>query len=84
MGIVKRIGWLLAGVLIGVLVTTSTQAGNQLPEPRQTRLVQVTANNVAGRTATIIKDTKSDGCWLMINTSDGVAVTQAPPSACYQ
>ena len=84
MAIMKRIGWVLGGVLIGVILTTSTHARFQLPEPRQARLVQVTANNVAGRTATLIRDMKSDGCWLVITTSDGVAIAQAPAAACYQ
>jgi hypothetical protein len=84
MAIVTRIGWILAGVLIGALLTTSTQARFQLPEPRQARLAQVAGNVVAGRTATLIRDTKSDGCWLLISTSDGVAIAQAPPAACYQ
>jgi hypothetical protein len=84
MALVKRIGLILAGVVIGVLLTTSTQARFQLPEPRQARLVQVAGNVVGGRTATIVRDTKSDGCWLLISTSDGVAIVTAPPAACYQ
>lgn len=84
MAMVKRIGWVLAGVLIGVLLTTSTQARFQLTEPRKARLVQVAGNVVAGRSAALIRDMKSDGCWLMINTSDGVTVAQAPAAACYQ
>jgi hypothetical protein len=84
MAIVTRIGWILAGVLIGALLTTSTQARFQLPEPGQARLAHVAGNVVAGRTATLIRDTKSDGCWLLISTSDGVAIAQAPPAACYQ
>src|SRR3982751_4701412 len=84
MRIVKRIGWLLAGVAIGVLITTTAHANIQLPEPRQARIVKVASSGVDGRTFTIVRDTKSDGCWLVINTSDGVAVSQAPATACFQ
>jgi uncharacterized membrane protein YciS (DUF1049 family) len=84
MRIVKRIGWLLAGLVIGVLITTTAHAKIQLPEPRQARIVKVASSGVDGRTFTIVRDTKSDGCWLVINTSDGVAVSQAPATACFQ
>ena len=84
MALIKRLGWVIGGMLIGALVTTSIQARVQLPEPRQARLVQVAGNVVAGRTAFLMKDTKSEGCWLVINSSDGVAIAPAPASTCYQ
>ena len=82
----KRIGWILVGVVIGALATGSMAAVRQLPEPPQRRLVVFMDNQIGRRTASLIKDTRGDGCWLMITTgnADGpVAIAPAPASACY-
>jgi hypothetical protein len=83
----KRIGWILVGVVIGALATGSIAAVRQLPEPPQRRLTILTQNTVGTRTAYLIKDAKSEGCWLMIspNNSDGTAaLAPAPAPACYE
>ena len=84
----KRIGWILVGVVIGALATGSMAAVRQLPDPPQRRLTIFTQNTVIGsKTAYLIKDAKSEGCWLMIssNSSDGpVALAPAPAPACYE
>ena len=84
----KRIGWILVGVVIGALATGSMAAVRQLPEvATQRRLAVITENSVGPRHAYLIKDAKSEGCWLMISSggSDGTAaLAQAPTPACYQ
>ena len=82
---VKRLGWMLAGVLIGGLAGTAVQARQQSQPPQ--RLVVVATGRVSGWNAEIVRDMKSDGCWLLIGsrTVDGaVAVAPAPPGSCYQ
>ena len=84
----KRIGWILVGVVIGALATGSMAAVRQLPEPPQRRLTVITQSTVVGsRTAYLIRDAKSEGCWLMIgsNSPEGtVALAPAPAPACYE
>lgn len=82
----KRLGWMLAGVLIGGLAATVVHAG-QPQSPLPQRLVVVASDHVSGWNADIVRDMKSDGCWLLIGsrTVDGaVAVAPAPPGTCYQ
>ena len=82
----KRVGWIFVGVVIGALATGSMAAVRQLPDPPQRRLVVIAENSVGRRNASLIKDTKGDGCWLMITTGnvDGpLAIAPAPASACY-
>jgi hypothetical protein len=84
----KRIGWILVGVVTGALATGSMTAVRQLPESPQRRLTIFTQTSIAGsRTAYLIKDAKGEGCWLMItsNNPDGpVALAAAPAPACYE
>jgi hypothetical protein len=82
----KRMGWMLVGVLIGGLAATAVHARQPQSQPPQ-RLVVVASDRVSGWNAEIVRDMKSDGCWLLIGsrTVDGaVAVAPAPPGTCYQ
>ena len=79
----KRVGWILIGVVIGVLATSSIGAvKEQFQEPARLSVSYATANNL-GAMAAFIKDTKSGGCWLSLRYGDsGVSLVTAPPSAC--
>ena len=83
----KPIGWILVGVVIGALATGSMAAVKQLPEvATQRRLTVLTESTVGPRQAYLIKDAKSEGCWLMISSGgpDGTAaLAPAPPAACF-
>jgi hypothetical protein len=79
----KRMAWVLVGVVMGAVAATSLHARVQLPQP-QSRLVEVGNSTVGGRSAYVIRDAQGAGCWLMISSSDGVALAPAPQSACYQ
>jgi len=87
MAMVKRIGWVVLGVLIGALSSSALVATKQLPEPPTPRLAAFGRSSIGNRTATLIKDTKSDACWLLISASaadGGMALAPAPNYACSQ
>ncbi len=79
----KRVGWILIGVIIGALATSSSGAGKeQFQEPPRLKVSFVTAGNL-GAMAAFIKDTRSGGCWLSLQRGDAaVSLVTAPPSAC--
>ena len=77
MGIVKRGGWILIGMVLGALAT-SWIAPTMTAQTDQRRLkVTLASANLAQ--AAFIKDTKSTGCWFVVANA-GVAV--APAEAC--
>jgi len=88
MPVVKRIAWVFLGVLIGALSTGALVATKQLPEVPTPRLAAFGRTSIGGsRTATLIKDTKSDACWLLVSApaTDGpIALAPAPNYACSQ
>lgn len=88
MAVVKRIGWVLLGVLIGAFSTSALVATKQLPEVPTPRLAAFGRTSIGGsRTATLIRDTKSAGCWLLIaapGADGGMVLAPAPESACSQ
>jgi len=88
MTVVKRIGWVFLGVLIGALSTSALVATKQLPEPPTPRLAAFGRTSIgSSRTATLIKDTKTDACWLLVSapSADGaLALAPAPNYACSQ
>ena len=86
MVLVKRIGWILVGVVIGALTSNLMAATRQVQDQPASRLVVFGESRVGLRAAYLVKDTKSDGCWLTIGSSspaEPVALAPAPPSACY-
>ena len=85
MSIIKRVGWMLMGIVIGALLTTSVSAMRQQTmsdlTPDRSRLRVKTATAGIGLAA-FVKDTKSMGCWLVFSKDAGIAITAAPIEAC--
>lgn len=79
MSIMKRVGWMIIGMVVGVLLTTSVSAVKQRTPDTRLRLTVVSTDL---GTATFVKDTKSAGCWLVFSRDVGTAIAQAPPEAC--
>jgi hypothetical protein len=89
MALVKRIGWVLVGLVIGVSGAGALSAsGGVLQERPQPRLVAfMRGDRIDGYNAYFIKDTKTGGCWLSIRSgnADGpVALAPASPASCEQ
>jgi hypothetical protein len=80
MRIVKRCGWILIGVIIGALATSSLGARKQ-QSADESRLKTSFATTPMGLAA-FVKDTKSDGCWLVFSKDAAVSVATAPAQAC--
>jgi len=82
MSVVKRGGWILIGVVIGALATSSISAVRVKEQPMDTSRLRVTlAANPLG-TAAFVKDNKSTGCWLVFSKDSAMSVVTAPPEAC--
>lgn len=78
----KRAGWILIGVLIGGLAGSSMAATKaQQPEAGRFRVSMNTPVAAAGFIS-FVRDTKSNGCWLVLAKDQAVAVTVAPAEAC--
>jgi hypothetical protein len=89
MALVKRIGWALVGIAIGVCGASALSAsGGVLQERPQPRLVALMrGDRIDGYNAYFIKDTKTGGCWLSIRSgnADGpVSLAPAPAASCEQ
>ena len=86
MTIVKRIAWILIGVVAGAGTAGSLIAARQGQNQPSARLVVLGSSSPLGaRTASLIKDTKSDGCWLLVsshNPLEPLALAPAPQGAC--
>ncbi len=80
MSIVKRGGWVLIGVFLGVLATTSISAVKHQPVD-EARLKTVMAMSPLG-IVYFVRDTKSDGCWIVFNKDAAVSVATAPAASC--
>lgn len=84
MNILTRSGWILVGVVVGALGTSSLSAVKQQTvshAPDSSRLV-VSLHNASVGMAAFIKDTKSEGCWIVLTKNDGMAIAPAPVPAC--
>ena len=79
----KRVGWILIGVIIGALATGSSGAvKEQFQESPRLKVSVVRAGNL-GAMAAFIKDTRSGGCWLSLrHRNSGVSLVTAPLAAC--
>jgi hypothetical protein len=89
MALVKRIGWVLVGILIGICGASALSAsGAALQERPQSRLVAfMRGDRIDGYNAYFIKDTKTGGCWLSIRSGDAygpVSLAPAPAASCEQ
>ena len=79
----KRIAWMMAGVLVGAFTSGLIHAQPRNPQP--SRLMISGTDTLEGRNVHFVKDSRSDGCWLLISstTRDGeFGIAAAPPSAC--
>ena len=74
---VTRIGWILVGVVLGVLATTWVAPTMSAQNDRTRLKVTLASANIAQ--GAFVKDTKSTGCWFVV-ANTGVAM--APPEAC--
>ncbi len=83
MRIMQRVGWILTGVVIGAVATSSSgPVKGQFQEPPRLQVSIVTAGSL-GAMAAFIKDTKSGGCWLSLrHGNSGVSLVVAPLAAC--
>ena len=84
MNIITRSGWILVGVVVGAIGTSSLSAVRQQTvshAPDSSRLVVSLHSATIGQAA-FIKDTKSEGCWIALTKNDGVSIAPAPISAC--
>jgi hypothetical protein len=87
MPIVKRIGWLLVGAVIGAIAVSTLTAAQLPPERPERRLIALrNAGPIEGGTAYFIKDTKTGACWLTFRFRDdsGGSLAPAPAASCEQ
>ena len=84
MTIVKRIGWILVGLLIGILASGSVRALGTAQDRPQQRLVSSGGGTMSQSNAYFIKDTKTGACWLTVRSRDDIssALAPAPTEAC--
>jgi hypothetical protein len=87
MGTARRIGWILIGVLVGAIATTSFGAAREPQSGRVTRLIVMgTSSPLQTHNFSFIKDTKSGACWLaaLSGPEGGMSIATAPAEACEQ
>ena len=80
MPIVKRIGWLVVGAVIGA-IAVSTLTAQQLPPERPERRLNVLRSAPIDGGSAYFKDTKTGACWLTVHFSGDSASTLAPAPA---
>lgn len=85
MRVMKSMGFVLVGLVVGVLATGSLSARQNVR--RQTSESRLTFAKVEPDSKTsdlvFIKDTKTSGCWLAIDSPAGVtSLAAAPTEAC--
>ena len=67
MPIVKRIGWLLVGAIIGAIAVSTLTAAQLPPLHSERRLISLhNAGTIDSGSAYFIKDTKTGACWLTV------------------
>jgi hypothetical protein len=82
MSSLKRAGWILIGVLIGGLAGSSMAATKaQLPEESRFKVSMKWSAGADGLIS-FVRDTNSNGCWLVLTKGQAVSVAVAPVSAC--
>ena len=83
----NRFGWILVGVLIGTVASTTLRGVATAQEQTSRRLLILrTASPGDGVAAYFIKDTATGACWLSVRTRDdmGGSLAPAPPVSCQQ
>ena len=79
---VRCLGLVLAGAGIAVALV-NLGAPAQAQEQSGTRMRWTAAGNESGnRGVHFLSDTRSGGCWIVYETSAGLAMATAPPAAC--
>ncbi|MEN3339068.1 MAG: hypothetical protein V7647_2744 [Acidobacteriota bacterium] len=78
----KRTGWVLIGAFIGALATSSVSAVRQHPDAVDASRLSVALASTNIGVLAFVKDTKSEGCWIVFSKETGVSVAPAPRSAC--
>jgi len=82
MSILKRVGWILIGILIGGLAGSSMAATNgQLPEVPRIKATMAAPVGAVGFVS-FVRDTKSNGCWVVVAKDTALSVAVAPERAC--
>jgi hypothetical protein len=86
MPIVKRIGWLLVGAVIGAIVVSTLTAAQLPPLQSERRLIVLRNAGSIDGPAYFIKDTKTGACWLTVRFRDdtGGSLAPAPAASCEQ
>jgi hypothetical protein len=87
MPIVKRIGWLLVGAIIGAIAVSTLAAAQLPPLHPERRLISLhNAGTTDSGSAYFIKDTKTGACWLTVRFRDdsGGSLAPAPAASCEQ
>jgi|SoiMethySBSTD1v2_1073268.scaffolds.fasta_scaffold817651_2 hypothetical protein len=87
MPIVKRIGWLLVGAIIGAIAVSTLTAAQLPPLHSERRLISLhNAGTIDSGSAYFIKDTKTGACWLTVRfrNDNGGSLAPAPSASCEQ
>ena len=87
MTIAKRLGWVVIGIVIGGIGSTSVVAVRPPQQQPAGRLIVVgTAKIEEGVVGGFLKDTKTGACWLSIRSRDDMtrALAPAPEESCQQ
>jgi len=83
----RQIGLVLVGVVIGILLTGSIRASHSQSDTRS-RLSFIDAGTNSNKRSmlTFIKDSKSGGCWLGVDSREQgiISLAVAPALACGQ
>jgi len=84
MAIAKRIGWILVGVVIGGIGSSSLATVRSQEQPSQRLMTVATAKLAEGVVGAFVKDTQTGACWLSIRSRDDMsgALAPAPSTSC--
>jgi hypothetical protein len=82
----RQIGLVLIGVVIGILLTGSIRASQSQSDTRSRLTFIEAGTNSKMSMLTFIKDSKSGGCWLGVDSREQgiISLAVAPALACGQ
>jgi hypothetical protein len=72
------VGWVIVGLLIGLLTGDSLRAISSQPKSSSRLIRLMNANLMTDSSAYFIKDTKTGACWLTVRSRDDVSAALAP------
>jgi hypothetical protein len=83
----QRVGFVVVGVVLGALATSSLGAERRSQDPKPARITFTRVDNdTDGRyTVHLVKSDKRNGCWLMVSPAvinAPVSLAPAPPEIC--